>query len=316
MSSGTPAVSVIVCTRNRLDTLRRSLPVLLGSAAQAPFEAEVLVVDNASTDGTHDWLRERATTVSGLVPVHTPLIGASRARNLGCIAARAAVLLFTDDDVFVPGEWVERMAEPLLEGAADAVASPIVLGEEYAAPWLTPYFRQRLAESALGDRPSPPLVGAGMGVRRELLRSAQWDPDLGPGCPPVLNGEDVLFEQMIKHAGARVVRAEGAPAVHRPDPSRLDRASWLAMAESHGWSDAYIAHHWLGTRVRALPLRAAVNAARLAAYRRRGQVAQPIGEAEFELVRAAAMSRALWAMRHDRPKYVRSQALPGPAPVG
>ncbi|MFT3874492.1 MAG: glycosyltransferase family 2 protein [Nocardioides sp.] len=58
----TPRVIAVVVTFNRLDLLRR----LVGTLRTTPGVAEVLVVDNASTDGTGNWLREQsAESVDG-----------------------------------------------------------------------------------------------------------------------------------------------------------------------------------------------------------------------------------------------------------
>ena len=55
------------------------------------------------------WLRE-------------PRSGKSRALNRGLREAKGEVLLFTDDDLRFPRQWIEPMMAPILAGEADAVA--------------------------------------------------------------------------------------------------------------------------------------------------------------------------------------------------
>ena len=77
----------------------------LGSIRAAADEArgvsgagvEVIVVDNASTDGTAAVARRLGATV-----VHEPVQGIARARNAGARRAAGDVLVFVDADVVVP----------------------------------------------------------------------------------------------------------------------------------------------------------------------------------------------------------------------
>jgi glycosyltransferase involved in cell wall biosynthesis len=91
-----PELSVVVPTYNR----QHFLPGLVAAldAQDLPKERfEVIVVDNASPDGTwayltslsHPWLR----------PVHEKTPGAAAARNRGWREARGEIVLFMDDDM-------------------------------------------------------------------------------------------------------------------------------------------------------------------------------------------------------------------------
>ena len=87
--------SVVIPTRNRRATLAALLERVAPQAKAAG--AEVLVVDNGSTDGTPELLRP--LEADGRVRVvHEPTPGATRARNAGARAARGDVVSFIDDD--------------------------------------------------------------------------------------------------------------------------------------------------------------------------------------------------------------------------
>ncbi len=108
--AGRPLVSVVVAARNASATVERAVRSLL---AQTYSSLEIVVVDDASEDGTLDvvrglgdprvrWLRSDARG------------GAARARNLGLAAATGAYLAFQDaDDVSHP-ERIERQLGALL----------------------------------------------------------------------------------------------------------------------------------------------------------------------------------------------------------
>ena len=94
VTSSTPAVSVVVPTRNRRLLLERALASALG---QQGVDVEVVVVDEGSTDATADFLAAlddpRVTVVRHDVPQ-----GVARARNAGLERAGAPWVGFLDDD--------------------------------------------------------------------------------------------------------------------------------------------------------------------------------------------------------------------------
>ena len=91
-------LTVIIPTRDRLETLRSTLDALAGQRLEGAT-AELLVVDDGSRDGTAD-------AVEAMAPAHplAPRVlrgaarGASAARNLGLRAATGDVALFLGDD--------------------------------------------------------------------------------------------------------------------------------------------------------------------------------------------------------------------------
>lgn len=74
-----PRVVAVVVTFNRLDLLR----ALIERLDQVPGLSEVLVVDNASTDGTGEWLAGLGDRDGGDEHPTTPLLGRTLARNGG-----------------------------------------------------------------------------------------------------------------------------------------------------------------------------------------------------------------------------------------
>src|SRR5437016_5283605 len=91
--------SVVVCTRNRPDHLNRCLEAL-SSVSYPRFDA--LVVDNAPADSRAKEVAERW----GARYVVEPIVGLSRARNLGARTCSSDIVAFTDDDAVVDPEWV------------------------------------------------------------------------------------------------------------------------------------------------------------------------------------------------------------------
>ncbi len=89
-----PEVSVVVPTRNRREMLRRTLVTILG---QVEVSIEVIVVDEASDDGTVEMVRSIGDPRIRVVQ-HEVARGLPSARNSGIAAARAPWIAFCDDD--------------------------------------------------------------------------------------------------------------------------------------------------------------------------------------------------------------------------
>jgi glycosyltransferase involved in cell wall biosynthesis len=108
-----PDISVVLATYDRRHSLPRAIASVL---AQDGVRFELIVVDDASRDGTVDYL---ATLCDPRIRTITAERngGPSAARNLGLKAARAGIVAFLDsDDAYLP----RRLATPLAAFAADA----------------------------------------------------------------------------------------------------------------------------------------------------------------------------------------------------
>ena len=96
-------ISVIIPTRNRLDVLKLNLGAL-ASQDLAGYEAEVIVVDNGSTDDTVDWVLALAAEFPyQLRVVVEARRGVSAARNRGVALSTARYILSINDDT-VPAD--------------------------------------------------------------------------------------------------------------------------------------------------------------------------------------------------------------------
>jgi GT2 family glycosyltransferase len=93
-------LSVIIATRNRADAISECLGSIAEAFTSASLpDAEIVVIDNGSTDRTAErirsWTSATCATVQSLVEPHP---GKSAAVNRGIRAARGDLFLFTDDD--------------------------------------------------------------------------------------------------------------------------------------------------------------------------------------------------------------------------
>jgi glycosyltransferase involved in cell wall biosynthesis len=104
--SPTPEVTIIIPTRNAAGWLARAI----FSVGPLPT-AEIIVVDDGSTDATAPMLAEFALHDPRLRILAGQGVGAAAARNLGIAAARAPLIAFLDaDDRWRLGKLEEQMA--------------------------------------------------------------------------------------------------------------------------------------------------------------------------------------------------------------
>jgi len=243
-----PSVSIIVCSRNRAAILARTLADL-GRNSIPAGGAELIVVDNGSTDDTAQVVENARLTNFEVRLLKEPRPGVSHARNTGLAGARGGIILFTDDDIHPAENWAEKLATPLREDRYDAVAGRIVLAPEIERAWIRPAHATCLARMDGPVEGQVEMFCANMGFRRSVLEKVPgFDPELGPGALGF--GEDSLFSWQLAAAGFRLGFIEQALVVHHPEPSRLQRAAWLDTSRKRGRTLAYLLHHWRHETVR------------------------------------------------------------------
>jgi glycosyltransferase involved in cell wall biosynthesis len=145
--------TVVICTHDRAAVLGRAVEGALPEVRAG--NAELLVVDNASTDGT-------PALLAGLERRHAPLlrvareprIGLSAARNRALAEARGEVVAFLDDDAIPRAGWLARLYAPYDDPRVACVGGRIRLRfESPPPPWLTPALHPALSAFDLGDAP-------------------------------------------------------------------------------------------------------------------------------------------------------------------
>jgi GT2 family glycosyltransferase len=214
-----PALSVVIPTYNG----RRLLETCLASIFRHRPESmavEVIVVDDASTDGTEAWLR---STYPEVVLVRRPVNGGFvAAANAGIERARGRVVQLLNNDAEVTSGWVEAGLAPFRDSAVGSVA-PLVLvrsnesqvdsaGDGYSLlGW--PFKRgHRQRADAWAGRPPEAVFGASASsafYRAEALRTVGgFDPIYGSYY------EDVDLAFRLRWAGYSCVYAPACRVRH------------------------------------------------------------------------------------------------------
>ncbi len=260
-----PLISIIVCTRDRADELSRTLAAL-ARIQIPPGGAELIIVDNASTDDTPQVIRQTGLPNLAVRSVRQPQPGLSRARNLGLQTASGEILVFTDDDVRPTEDWAVEMARPLIDRRCHAVVGRVEFPPELSRPWMSRLYAEWLAGVDRAPEERPELIGANMAFHRCVLdRVPEFDPALGPGALGF--ADDTLFSHQLEQAGFRLGYAERAVVFHHFGESRLRRSAWLDAAHKRGRADGYLSYQWLHNEPSTVRLRGLWWSAKLSARR-------------------------------------------------
>jgi glycosyltransferase involved in cell wall biosynthesis len=100
------SVSVIIPTFNGAARIGKCLEALLPQTTA--IDAEILVVDDGSSDGTGDVVSRYA----GVRLISQANAGPAAARNRGASEAKGTIILFTDDDCVPTSDWLAAMTRP------------------------------------------------------------------------------------------------------------------------------------------------------------------------------------------------------------
>ena len=100
-----PSASVVIPTHSRLRDLQRVVAAIEGQFAPGGRRPELIVVDDGSSDGTGDWLRQESGS-GRLRALSQSCAGPAVARNRGAAAATGEVLLFLGDDTVPESGWL------------------------------------------------------------------------------------------------------------------------------------------------------------------------------------------------------------------
>lgn len=269
-----PDISIVIATRNRRASLLRSLERL----EWLPERPEIILVDNASSDGTIGVVRAAFPDVR-LIPLNENR-GAA-ARNVGAEAATTPHVAFSDDD-----SWWQPGALASASKLFDAyprlgvVAARVLVGEEGRSDRVC----EQMAASPLSadvPLPGPPVLGfiaCGAVVRRSaFLAVGGFNEHLR------FTGEERLLAVDLAAAGWFSAYVPHVVAEHRPSRRRDAGARRRQAVRNELW------YAWLRLSRR----RAALRTCRVAL--------RSLGDRDGRAGVLAALAGAPTITRHRRP---------------
>ena len=268
-----PKLSIIIVTFNS----KRDVDACLASITGQPqgIDYEIVIVDNASRDGTAAYVRERWPGVHLFEAGGN--VGFARANNLGIRGTFGELVLLLNPDTIVPPGALGALAAELEQRADVAIAGPRIVDRRGRAelsfgPMLSPLaeLRQKIlvTGSRRGVAPIQALIERMTGRTRYvdwvtgaclLARRADLDAVGLLDERYFMYAEDVDLCAAVRALGRKVLFAAGVQIVHlrgrsvvsaRSETERAYRQSQMAFYEKHHPSWAPLLRLYLKVRGR------------------------------------------------------------------
>ncbi len=154
----TPTLSIVIVNYNAREHLANCLQSLGASPPAIPHE--IVVVDNASTDGSVAAVRARWPRT--IVVEQRTNSGFAAGNNAGIRAGTGTLVLLLNNDTLVPPGAIDRLVDRLTAHPDAAVAGPRLVDAEGAAelsfgPMISPFaeLRQKIVMSLHAVRVAP-----------------------------------------------------------------------------------------------------------------------------------------------------------------
>jgi glycosyltransferase involved in cell wall biosynthesis len=246
-SGSEPLISVVICTRNRAELLSRALTSVVEQAFHRLYY-EIVVVDNKSTDRTHEIVKH----FQSKAPVrylHEERIGLCVARNTGWRNAAGRYVAFFDDDAIASPEWLAAIRDGFTSAlpGVGAIGGPVrAIWEKTRPAWLPDEIVSSLtvidwgpSDKLINDISREWLVGANMVVPKALLEEVGgFHPWLDRVGSNLLSNGDIFLQKEIMRRGYRCLYKPAMVIGHLVPASRVNRKWFIRRYYWQGVSDA------------------------------------------------------------------------------
>src|SRR5579884_2217335 len=119
-----PTISVIIPVYNE----RATIEEVIARVLEQPYEKEVIVVDDASTDGTRELLQSTDWPANVRVLYHETNQGKGAGIRTGAKAASKEIVIIQDADLEYNPDDFAGVLRPIVDGVADVVYGSRFLG--------------------------------------------------------------------------------------------------------------------------------------------------------------------------------------------
>ncbi len=240
-------ISVVIPTFNRLDVLPEVLAALAQQEGAPPFE--VVVVDDGSSDGTAEFLRQYRAPYA-FESLRQENAGPALARNRGVEKARGRRVAFLGDDTVPSKGWLREHHAAAARRSGEKLLGVFGYTDWHPRMRIDPFLRYineyglQFGYALIADRENVPfnfLYTSNLSLPREALLEDPFDLSF-----PYAAWEDTELGYRLQKKGLRLVYEPAARVLH-DHPTRLRR--FMARQEKAGYSAAvfYRLHPELGS---------------------------------------------------------------------
>jgi glycosyltransferase involved in cell wall biosynthesis len=135
-------LSIVIPVYNEIEFVEALVAKVRAAAPE--FEKEILLVDDGSTDGTRDLLKEMDNPPDTRVELHEKNMGKGAALRTGFDMARGDIVIIQDADLEYDPEDYPKLITPILQDKADVVFGSRFGGETHRVLFFWHYVGNRL----------------------------------------------------------------------------------------------------------------------------------------------------------------------------
>lgn len=240
------SITIAICTYNRADYLRDTLHDLASQTADYR-SFEVLIINNNSSDHTNEVCNLIGDQYPDLQFRYVPESsqGLSYARNRAVKEARTDVLLYIDDDVHLPSDFVATALRYLHNHPNTMCAGGriFVKFDEEDTDWIPDELMPMFGLHDLGEQDKRYPVnnfprGGNMLIRKEVFDTiGLFSTDLGRVGEKLLGSEEKAFFDRARKAGIELMYWPDLHLDHRIGKKRLKKQYLREQSEGIGYSE-------------------------------------------------------------------------------
>jgi glycosyltransferase involved in cell wall biosynthesis len=241
-------ISVIICTYNRSNYLKKSLNSLINQTLNEN-DYEILVIDNASTDDSKE-IVENFSSIKNLKYIVEPILGVSQARNTGINNSKGEYVAFIDDDAIASPQWLEK----ILEIFRTFTPSPGCIGGKidliFEAPkpkWLSDEMSSYLSkldlsgQSLVLNNKDLFLYSCNFALPKNVLDEiGGFNITIGRKGDSLVSGGDILVQKEVQKKGYLCLYHPEIYIQHYVIPSRLTKTWFIERIKCEGITNAKV----------------------------------------------------------------------------
>jgi glycosyltransferase involved in cell wall biosynthesis len=239
-------ISAVICTYNRCDRLSYALQALTQQSLPGD-RFEVIVIDNASTDGTKALCDRYGGQFTNFVYVYEPILGLWQARNRGVEVATGEYIAYLDDDAIPCVGWLEAILDcfQTVQPQPVGIGGPITgLWQINRPSWLSERIAHYYTVCDYGEQshwmPANCYpYGANMAyLKRAIAETAGFIQELDRQGNNLLSMGEIWLSRLLAKQGGKFYYCADARVEHWVSEKRLNREWLLQRGYWQGVSDA------------------------------------------------------------------------------
>ena len=218
-------ISIVLCCYNSSSRIKKTLSSLYDAVVNYPFDVDIILIDNNSTDNTKDvatnfWKKINSSNIP-LMICFEEKPGLANARHHGVERAKHDIILFCDDDNWLQPEYINSLPELFSNNSIGAIGGR---GIPFSNIPIPDWFFEHLDAYACSTQKSH-LYGASLAIRKKIIKDFYNSPMsknlIGRTGNNLDSGEDNLLGEYIKENGY-VLYSNNIPFVHFMSENRLN----------------------------------------------------------------------------------------------